>query len=104
MILVRRGRITLCRIAIGMSGMQISKDSPTVEDIFKNGFRGAISIAYDNLKSLKVSEDPESNARLEMSFLKGPSMEFMLDTSQFESLKTNLPKITAIADRVILQN
>ena len=99
-IFVRQGRKTLCRIAIGMSGAQISNEMPTVEKIGAAGWKNSSSIPYDNVRSLRLLENPKSQSILEINFPSDSSMKFILDRNQTKSIESKLTKIIELGNRL----
>jgi hypothetical protein len=102
MLLRRLGRKSLCRVAIGMSGVTSAEETSILQDSEKS--KNLQSIPYSELLHLTLSIDSNSRRTLQLQFVKRRSMILLLDKNQFDSMKVVLPSIDELRNRITVSS
>ena len=100
LILLRLGRKSLCRVAVGMAGAVSSGRETSILQAPPS--ENLITIPYSEISHLKLAIDPDSRKTLELRFPNRRSLLFLLDKNQFESMKVALPAINGLRNRLTL--
>ena len=100
MILLRLGRKSLCRVAVGMAGAVNNGEEALILQVPPS--KNLIMIPYSDVSHVTLAIDPDSRRTLEMRFPKRRALLFLLDRNQFDSMKLVLPAINELRNRITL--